>query len=392
MIQNPLVVFVILLVIVTFAAEWSKRHQHAKIMRILPTPLWCYVPPMVLTTLGILPPDSKVYEWVTYFALPGCLILLLSATDIKNIQKVGRIALIAMVFGILTMLIGAASAFFIFHKWIGPDSWKAIGILTASWIGGTANMIAVKQAIALPEAIFAPLFLSDITTVYLWMTFLMMLSSHQEKIDALLSADKTELYRFLASNSEKFQTNANKNKSSAFIKSGLLILIALVTGFLANWLSVWMPEISAALTKSTWAVVFVTTLGLLFSMTRFAKTESATSTKLGYYFLYWLLAASGAKANLMAIFKAPLFLVMAFTMASVHGLLLLLAGRLLKIPIAILATASQANLGGIASTPIVAATYDRKLVPIAILLAIFGNAVANYLAIFMAQFLHSLTG
>jgi uncharacterized membrane protein len=58
-----------------------------------------------------------------------------------------------------------------------------------------------------------------------------------------------------------------------------------------------------------------------------------------------------------------------------------------RIPMALIATASQANLGGPVSAPIVASTYDSRLVPVAVILAIFGYAVANYLGILFAQFL-----
>ena len=61
-------------------------------------------------------------------------------------------------------------------------------------------------------------------------------------------------------------------------------------------------------------------------------------------------------------------------------------------PIAILATASQAALGGVVSAPIVASTYEAELVSVGLLLAILGNALGNYVGIAMAQFLHLFAG
>jgi uncharacterized membrane protein len=62
----------------------------------------------------------------------------------------------------------------------------------------------------------------------------------------------------------------------------------------------------------------------------------------------------------------------------VHGLLLLIAGRWLRAPLGLLAVASQANIGGVVSAPLVGAVYDRSLAPVGLLLAMAGNAVGTY--------------
>jgi uncharacterized membrane protein len=49
------------------------------------------------------------------------------------------------------------------------------------------------------------------------------------------------------------------------------------------------------------------------------------------------------------------------------------------------AIASAANVGGAASAPVVAAYHREALVPVAILMALIGYALGNYLAILTAQ-------
>ena len=75
------------------------------------------------------------------------------------------------------------------------------------------------------------------------------------------------------------------------------------------------------------------------------------------------------------------------TWAFIYAVLMIVFARGFRIPMALVATASQANLGGVVSAPIVASTYDSKLTPVAVIFAIFGYAVANYLGILFAQFL-----
>ncbi len=392
MIQEPILITVILAAVVTSAARWHEHFKNSKVMRFLPTPVLCYIPPTILTTVGILPMQSVVYDWISRYVLPACLILLLMTTDIKGLKKMGRIALIAMLGATGTVIIGGISVFFLFRNQLGPENWKAIGTLTASWVGGTANQLAVKQATNLSDALFGPLFISDITMVYIWMTFLMILSVNQKKIDCFFQADRKQI-EIITSHSSALQNPLPTSPRKIFTRS---LITCLFAGFALGGISTWMgsqiPEIGMAINRSTWIIILVTTIGLMMAFTRFAHRESATSAHVGYFLLYFVLASTGAKANLLAIVKAPLFLGIAFIWMIIHGVLFLIFGRFLRIPIAMLATASQAALGGVVSAPIVASTYEPKLISIALILAIFGNAIGNYIGILTAQFLRLFSG
>ena len=65
--------------------------------------------------------------------------------------------------------------------------------------------------------------------------------------------------------------------------------------------------------------------------------------------------------------------------ALLHGAATLLTGRCFRITLGVLATASQANLGGVVSAPLVGAVYHQSLAPVGLLLAMAGNAVGTYL-------------
>ena len=249
-------------------------------------------------------------------------------------------------------------------------------------------MLAVKQATELSDQTFTPLFLSDITVVYTWMTFLMVISSNQNKIDRWMNVTRRHMDQALV------HAGPAKSTRKKMESQSLLALLAIGFGLGAAciWLGNRLPILGAGMNTFTWIIILVTTLGLWLSRTRYAKQESANASRVGYFLLYFVLAATGAKANLTALLHAPIFLAICFVWVGIHAALLLLAGRVFGIPSAMLATASQANLGGVASAPIVASTYEPKLVPVALILAILGNAVANYFGILMGQFLLRLTG
>jgi len=54
-------------------------------------------------------------------------------------------------------------------------------------------------------------------------------------------------------------------------------------------------------------------------------------------------------------------------------------------PMFLVVTASQANVGGVASAPVVAAVYQPGLASVGLLLAILGNIVGTYMGIVCGQ-------
>ena len=69
----------------------------------------------------------------------------------------------------------------------------------------------------------------------------------------------------------------------------------------------------------------------------------------------------------------------------VHVGLLFLMAKIVRAPFFFVAVGSQANVGGAASTPVVAAAFSTALVPVGVLLAILGYALGTYGAIICAQ-------
>ena len=80
-----------------------------------------------------------------------------------------------------------------------------------------------------------------------------------------------------------------------------------------------------------------------------------------------------------------LLIALGFFWAAVHGITLLFYGKLTKTPISILAAASQANIGGTVSTPLVAGVYDPRLAPMGLILAVLGNIYGTYFGLFFSE-------
>jgi uncharacterized membrane protein len=95
-------------------------------------------------------------------------------------------------------------------------------------------------------------------------------------------------------------------------------------------------------------------------------------------FLYFIIASIGLKISISHLFSTPILLFTGFIWIAIHGLVIFVVGKWLKAPYHYMAIASQANVGGIASTSIVATAFSPRLTPMGIILALLGYAVGTY--------------
>ena len=146
------------------------------------------------------------------------------------------------------------------------------------------------------------------------------------------------------------------------------------------------------ISHTTWAVLIVVTGGLALSFTPVSRLEEYGASRFGYTALYLLLGAIGAQANLRAVIEAPAFLAAGVVWIGVHALVLLAAARIVRAPLFFFATASMANIGGVASAPIVAGVYHRAMAPVGLLMAVVGYVLGIYGALGAAWILGVIVG
>lgn len=189
MITHPLLLSLSLLSLVAFIL-WAEKSKHfSKFFDLLPVPFWCYFLPMLLSTFKILPDQSPVYGFFSSYGLAACLILLLVSVDVPALARVGPTALGALAAGALGMAFGAISSYAVFASHLPEEMWKGVGALSASWIGGSANMVAVKESLQAPESVFAPMIIVDTVMSYTWMAILVALAAWQTRWDKWVGAD-----------------------------------------------------------------------------------------------------------------------------------------------------------------------------------------------------------
>ncbi len=382
MIHHPLALIIILLGIEVFILWFSKHPRFKKYFNFLPSLFWIYFLPMLASTFGIIDPQSPIYSKISNTFLPASLFLLLISVDIKAILRLGKPALIMFFSGSAAIVLGAPLVFFILKGWIGKEFWSGFGALSGSWTGGSANMIAVKEALGTPDAVFLPMVIVDTIVPYIWMGLLVASVGSQAMFDRWNNSDRRILDQLsrkvsLAHTQEKIVWSAPKVFA--------IVVFALAVSLLTQSISKFLPVVKDVIAPFAWTIIIVSCLGIACSFTPAKDLERHGTIKIGYWMLYFVLTSIGAKASLANIGSTLLLILAGFMIVSIHAAVMVGVARLIRAPMFLVAAASQANIGGVASAPIVAEIYQPGFASIGLLLAILGNIVGTAFGILAGQ-------
>lgn len=376
LLQDPTAVFAYLAAVVGGTFWLSGLPAFKPWFDRVPALVHCYFLPTLSSAFGITPLQSPAYDWVSRFLLPLCLLLLMVAVDLPAIMKVGRTALLMMLAGTAGIIIGGPVAFLIFEGALPPDAWKAFAALSGSWIGGSANFVAIAESVGAPDAVLGPAIVVDTVVGYSWMAVLLALSAWQPRFDRAIGA-RREAFEEASRHLSELQ--AHKRPTTL---RDIMILLALGFGGAAVSVAIGdrLPAIGdpTIISPATWAVLIAVTAGILLSFTPVRHLEEVGASNTGYAALYLIIASIGARADLRAVLETPAFLGAGIVWIAIHVSILFLVARLLRAPLFFVAVGSMANIGGAASAPVVAAAYHPAMAPVGLLLGVSGYILGIY--------------
>jgi uncharacterized membrane protein len=390
LLTDPVSIFAYLAAVIGIVFRLSTVPALERVFAVTPPVIYAYFIPTLSSAAGITPLTSPVYGWMTRYLLPIALLLLMITVDLRAIVRLGRMAMIMMLAGTIGIVIGGPVALAVFGQWLPPDAWKGFSALAGSWIGGTANLVAMAESVGASAEILAPVIVVDTVVGYSWMGLLLLFSAHQHRFDRWNRADTAVLE---ATNQRMAELQQHRRP----IELGDLLIIlgfAFAGATIAIALGGLLPAVGTPtiISPTTWAVLIVVTVGLLLSFTPVRRLEEAGASKIGYAALYLLLTAIGAQADLRAVLQTPVFLAAGALWLLVHLVVLFAVARLAKAPLFFVATGSMANVGGPASAPVVAGVYHPALAPVGLLLGVLGYILGIYGALAAAWMLARVAG
>lgn len=401
---NDAIVLGILMISLGFVFYTSSKEEGLwkKFYSVVPALLMCYLIPAIFNSLGIIEDEtSQLYFVASRYLLPASLVLMTLSIDLKAIFNLGPKALIMFFTGTIGIIIGGPIAILLISMvspetvgGVGPDAvWRGLSTLAGSWIGGGANQAAMLEIYEYNPDLYGGMVLVDIVVANLWMAIILLGIGRNEKIDKWLNADDSAI-------------TALKNKVASYAASvtrtpslpDFMIMLGIAFGAvgIAHWgadgISAYLvanyevfsdnkSSLASFASSFFWMISIATAIGIILSFTKLKSYEGAGASKIGSIFIYILVATIGMKMDLTMVFDNPGLIAIGLVWMTIHAALLIIIAKLIKAPYFFLAVGSQANVGGAASAPVVAAAFHPSLATVGVLLAVFGYVVGTYGAI-----------
>lgn len=376
-----------------------------KFYSIVPTVLLCYLLPAVLTSLNIISDEkSNLYFIASRYLLPASLVLMTLSIDLKAIANLGSKALIMFLTGTVGIIIGGPIAILLVSifspETVGGNDfdaiWRGLSTIAGSWIGGGANQAAMLEIFKYNPEKYGGMVLIDIVVANVWMAVILLGVGKTKAIDNWLKADTTAIEALKI----KVATFTDKITRVPTLNDYIMLLCLAFTAvgaahfggdFLSEYLTTTFTAVSDQKSFLSflgsgffWMIVIATAAGIALSFTKAKNYEGAGASKIGSVFIYILVATIGMKMDLNKVLENPGLIAIGFIWIAIHAGLLIIVAKLIKAPFFFLAVGSQANVGGAASAPVVAAEFHPSLTSVGVLLAVFGYVVGTGGALFCA--------
>ncbi len=366
---------------------------------------------MVLSNTGVVPAKAPAYDFVGDWLVPLALPMLLFRANIVRIaRKTGKLLIAFNLASIGTML-GAVLGFFLLKDHI-PEPEKAAGVMTASYIGGMVNFVAVTESTKADETMISSLIVADniimagLFLVLFWMigsSLMRRIFRTQYALDASAPAAGEE-----GESPEKPQRpvldvlDLATSVGVAFCVVAVAMLLKgyfteTFTGGKENWRDfVTNKGAQIGIDMITNRYVLITGLSLV-AATLFSrpleKLQSAESV--GSFLLYLFLFCVGLPADVRSMFLGGekgmvmfYLFVFCFIMAAANLIFVTLTAKLFKLSLEDIVLASNASVGGPATAAAMAMSkkWNRLVLP-GLLAGLYGYSIGTPLGLMITKLL-----
>lgn len=365
-------IYVTALLVIAATLKALETHARWRFFEYLPAIVALYFVVMLCSTLGVWEKTEEInnaYKMLRNNLLPAMIFLMLLDADLRQIKQLGGKMLLAFFIAAASIGIAFVLAFMLFQSFLQPEAWKTLAALSGSWMGGTGNMVAIQLALDVPDTSMGYTLLIDSIDYAMWVMFLLALVPHAKRFNRWVKADS----QFL----EKIGTNIELEDEQRPVSAGGLLMLlasALFMSAIAQGAAQYLPT-SAYFTPTAWTVLIVTFAGVVGALTPLGKIAGAS--QLSMLMLYLIIALIASRANFAELTQAPVYIILGLVILAIHAVIMLIMAKWLKLDLFTCGVASLANIGGVASAPILAASYSKALIPVGVLMAMVGYIIGT---------------
>lgn len=383
MIENG---FSYIAVLVCLAAAMTALQQFThqrKILTFVPAIVLVYVVAAVMNTAGLFANNAEIssaYSSVRGALLPAMLVLMLLKCDVRSIVKLGPRMLLAFSCAVVSIFVAFVVVYAALQGFFIDGTWRAFGALAGSWTGGSANMVALQDILQVPENLFGYILMMDTINYAVWVMFMFWLIPFAPKFNKWTKAPDV-----LGDSAAKLELEEEKEQPITFHNILYLLAIGLSVSAVCLWLGRILPAVGDVINGMTWTIMIASFIGLILAVTPVSRISG--SMEISNVMLYVIIALIASRSDFSSLTQAPIYLVAGFLILLIHLIVMVLLGKLFRYDLFTLGVASLANIGGMASAPMLAASYHKSLIPIGILMALMGSFLGTYFGLLIGQLL-----
>lgn len=371
MISSALVYLFVVAFIATFFHLLESKTE-LKVFKYVPAIVMIYAFSMLLASLGVFGVNEEVnaiYKLTKTNLLPAMLFLILLQVDFRHFFKLGRSLLISYTLALFSIAFGFIVVALVFD--FDKDMSAAFGALSGSWMGGTANMIAVGSALGVSQEAFGFALVVDSVNYTLWVMLLLFLVPFAGIFNKFTKSDENLAYL----------GDIGCACSMGTKRYWLLIALALFVSLLSQVIAQYVELLNA----TTTIVLLASFFGIMGSFTRLKELNG--SSEVATTMLYIIIALIGSKAVFESFSGLGTYVFAGFSILLIHAVIMVVGAKMFKLDLFSIAVASLSNIGGVASAPILAASYNKSLVSVGVLMAIMGYLIGTFGGLFVGNIL-----
>ena len=376
--ENTLILWAIILVIATIAIFLENRYT---IVAKISGAIMALIIALLLSNFNIIPLESKVYDDVWGYVVPIAIPLLLFQCDIKKIWKEsGRLAIIFLLSSVGTML-GAVVGFYLLREYI-PTLNNIAGTMTASYIGGGVNFVAVQTALNLDKQLASALIVSDNLLMVLYFFVLIIIPTipffnkyfkREYRNDIKNMDDKKEIKRPITLEDVAF--NFTISVLIVAVSFGFSdLILAEDRGYVINFLA------NKYILLTSITVILATVFSTFFK-------KLIGSQEIGTFLIYIFFAVIGIPASIKSIVvNSPLLLVFCAIMVIINMVITFAFAKLFNFSLEEAILVSNANIGGptTATAMAISKGWTKYVAPV-MLVGTLGYVIGTYAGLILAS-------
>lgn len=361
---------------------WAEQKYHNRFFQWFPSIVLVMFSSMALYTVGAWELTPEIRATRSAFRdnlIPAMLFLMSLKFNLVVIRKLGIRLIGLCLISTLSIVIGFVLVQLIMNPILGDETPVTFGAMSAGWTGGTQNFVAVKEALGVTDTAMTYTLLMGALCYSAWLVIIIGLKPFRSRFDHFLQADDRGIDQIFDA------LDDSDNTASTDLQSLLLMLgLSLFIGMLSLRVGATLAG-TGIFNQLIWAIIIATFLGMLLAPTSIGKMTG--SDEISGIMLYLIVALIGAEVSLGALVEAPLYILSGFMILAIHAVILLFTARLLRMNLYLVGIASIANIGSSPSAAVVGAAYDKRLVPVAIMMSLIGSLLGSFVGLGVARIL-----